>query len=460
MYRYLVLICLFFHVTAFAGIQNLLKEIVPEGTISNVNKSGAVQDQSGGFITGGSIIMRGPQAKEIHPFNIQLPSFKFDPCTGSGDFRFGSMSYISGKEFTEFFKGITRAAGAYATKLLIKTLSPISEDVMSQLESIVRDINGMSMNQCAIAQNIVDGALSKVSNSSKLGCMMRSNTGNKNADLFASSAACQDDQEKYKDTGKEEVKSLLGDNFNLAWKALTNSGGQEKKSAEFLEFMMSVSGTIIGQKKDGVMKYSIKSSLFTDEEQIEKYIGNASGSTVNIYQCDNIEICLNPKIVTTTLKPENAFFSQITKIMEGITQKVANNNEQAFTPEEQSLVNFSSIPIITMIEQELILKGIGRVAVSSELIEVICYDVVVGYLDNLLNRVDKGVSTLELAQIDKSVLYGFKNDIAKVKTGFFNKKITAFERANIVMQAKEHMKLQQKAIKDRFSRIVANTTIN
>ena len=88
--------------------------------------------------------------------------------------------------------------------------------------------------------------------------------------------------------------------------------------------------------------------------------------------------------------------------------------------------------------------------------EVVSYDVVVGFLDSLLNKVDKEVKALEIAQMDRSIFDSFKDDIARVKQGFFNKKMTAFNRANIVMQAKEHMKLQQTSIKNRFSRILSD----
>jgi hypothetical protein len=37
---------------------------------------------------------------------VQTPKFAFDACTGSADFRFGGLSYISKKEFSEFFKNM------------------------------------------------------------------------------------------------------------------------------------------------------------------------------------------------------------------------------------------------------------------------------------------------------------------------------------------------------------------
>ena len=221
--------------------------------------------------------------------------------------------------------------------------------------------------------------------------------------------------------------------------------------------MMSIVGTVIGKKENGKMRYTRKPSLFEDERQIESYIGSTNGGMINVYTCDETTNCLNPTVKDFKLDPHKTFYTQINKIMNGITEKVASNSP-TFTTEEQNIISFSSMPLITMVEQDLILKGNKANATisNSELVEVVSYDVVVGFLDSLLNKVDKEVKALEIAQMDRAIFDSFKDDIARVKQGFFNKKMTAFNRANIVMQAKEHMKLQQASIKNRFSRILSD----
>lgn len=44
------------------------------------------------------------------------------------------------------------ASGAYTVKMLIKSACPQCEDIMSYMETVASDINGMIMDQCAAGQ--------------------------------------------------------------------------------------------------------------------------------------------------------------------------------------------------------------------------------------------------------------------------------------------------------------------
>jgi conjugative transfer pilus assembly protein TraH len=170
--------------SSIAGLDGLMQYVSPEGSMSNVNTPAIIKDQSGGYMTGGSILLRGPRPKELSPLNIQTPKLKFDACTGSGDFRFGAMSYISATEFNDFLKGVARASGAYLVKMSIKTACPQCEDIMTYLETVARDINSLTMNQCAMAQSLAAGAFSKLASREKQHCMMESNAANRSNDMF------------------------------------------------------------------------------------------------------------------------------------------------------------------------------------------------------------------------------------------------------------------------------------
>jgi hypothetical protein len=158
----LFLISLILSSNTYAAIDKLLEYVSPDGSMSNVNAPAIIKDQAGGYMTGGSIILRGPRPHDLAPINIQTPKLKYDACTGSGDFRFGAMSYISHAEFSNFLKNVARASGAYLVKMSIKTACPQCEDIMTYLETVARDINGMSMNQCAMAQALTSGVIGKL----------------------------------------------------------------------------------------------------------------------------------------------------------------------------------------------------------------------------------------------------------------------------------------------------------
>ena len=73
------------------GIEALMKYTSPENTMANVNKGAIIKDQQGGYMTGGSMLLRGPSPKVLQPLLVQTPKFAFDACTGSADFRFGGL---------------------------------------------------------------------------------------------------------------------------------------------------------------------------------------------------------------------------------------------------------------------------------------------------------------------------------------------------------------------------------
>ena len=89
----------------------------------------------------------------------------------------------------------------------------------------------------------------------------------------------------YGDPGDtEELASLLGDNFNLVWKALSKGSSD---SVEFKELMMSVAGSLIATKIEGGLSLKPLPSLIIDSSFLEKYIGTkGESSRVEMYVCD------------------------------------------------------------------------------------------------------------------------------------------------------------------------------
>ena len=90
-------------------------------------------------------------------------------------------------EFTQFFKNMGTAAGAYAVKMLIKSACPQCEDIMSYMETVARDINGMMMDQCAGAQALAKGAFSMLNAGDQQKCLMKGNIGKSNKDMYEAS---------------------------------------------------------------------------------------------------------------------------------------------------------------------------------------------------------------------------------------------------------------------------------
>jgi len=451
-----ILISIFTKNIAYASsIDALVKYTSPSGTMSNVNAPAIIKDQAGGYMTGGSILLRGPKPRELSPFIVQTPRLKFDACTGSGDFRFGAMSYISGAEFSSFLKSVAHASGAYLVKMSIKTACPQCEDIMSYLETVARDINGLTMNQCSLAQSIAEGTFSKLTSSEKQRCMMDANSTASSRDMFDTTRRCQDSAGERAHSVSPEFESLLGDEFNLVWKALSKGAGSD---TNFKELMMSVSGTVIGKKEDGRYKFVSKPSLLQDKELLEKFIGvSVSGQTLKLYSCDSSDKCLNPTEREVALRLEDTLYGNVSKILRSLVTKVQADNPR-LSDEEEALLGFSSIPILHLIEMELSSKAstddlLVRVG---EFIEVVCFDVITNYMQVMLGRVVTSVQGLEHAQTDDVIIRNFIMDAENTRKYLSDAKFNAFQKLEVITQVKQRLEQQSKEFEFQFSNIMKN----
>ncbi len=441
-------------VCSAAGVESLMKYASPDGTMSNVNKAEIVKDQQGGYMTGGSVILRGPRPQTLQPLVVQTPKFAYDACTGSADFRFGGLSYISGKEFTEFFKKLGTATGAYAVKMFIKSACPQCEDIMSYLETISRDINGLMMDQCSASQAIAGGIFNTLTAGNQQKCMMQGNIHNTNKDMYEATDQCKTNPDRHGSKGEEdELKSLLGNEFNLVWKAL---GKDPKNAVDFKELIMSISGTIIGRKVDGSFHFTNKPSLVLSNDLLERYIGvNKGSSKVKLYSCDNKEKCLSPQEKEITLQPKDTIYGNVSRILETLVPKVLEGKPE-LSDEEEMVVAFSSIPLIPLIEMEIVSKAkVEDMSIrTAEFLEVVCYDVVTNFLAQMVTQASAAVGALEYAQLDDRVIKNFTAQITEVRRFITDSKFAAFKRLQVITQVKEHLVQQQRSFGAGYSRFV------
>lgn len=437
-------------------LSKLLDFAQQDGTMVSHNAPTIIKDQSGGFYTGGSMLMRGPKPKNLEPFSIQLPKFSYSACNGSADFFFGGLSHISSKELAKFFKKIPGTAGTYAVKMLLKTVSPQIEDIVSYLETVSRDINGINMDLCATSEAIAEGALGILGNSNQLSCLTKTRLKADKNDMADAMKTCKEDPGKYDNDELKELESLLGDQFNLVWKALGKGSSSGDKG--FKELIMSVSGSVIGVKREGVMHYTNLPSLIADQDLLEKYIGAKGGDTkVTLYECTD-EKCLNPVAREKTLRSQDALYGRIEKIMEKLIDKAYEDKRMpVFTDEEQALIVFSSIPVIALIDQELAKHGDkDNVTLrNGEFLEVICYDIMTGFLNKLVQKSIKEVKALEYAQLDNVVMNSFYEEAKQAGRTLEKSRLTAYHKLQIILQTKSRLEQQEKEFENMFSRLAA-----
>ena len=459
--------------SSYAGIESLVKYVTDDGAMVNVNRPDIIKDQQGGYMTGGSVLLRGAPPKTLQPLVVQLPKFSFDACTGSADFRFGSLSFLSSTEYSRFFKSIgTSLRGIFASKLYMKTIGPVIENILSDLSSRAEFMNSLMLEQCSAAQTIADGAIGMMNAGKHQRCMMQANMrGNEKTDMYDVTEKCKANPDEHGTKGEDgELKSLLGNEFNLVWKAIKGNDGNTDR--EFKELIMSASGTIIGRKDGDHYVFTGKPSLLMSQKLLEVFIGlDKSKGSIKLYRCDETDKCLRPTAdQDQALVQAQTFFGKTEAIIDSLVKKISARTENSdsgsieqhgsgLTPQEENLIAFSSIPIISLIETELVTKADpDKIMVRApEFIEVICYDVITNYLTEMVNMARVSVNALEHGQIDGSVIGKFEAD-AKAVQGFLrDSRSGAFKRLMMTLQVKERLEQQERLFEDGFSRFMNQT---
>jgi len=443
--------------TCFAGgLDGFLKFTSQGGSMTSINKGAVISDQKAGYMTGGSIIARGPRPMDMQPLGIALPSIAFDPCTGSGDLRWGGFSFIKGAEFAKYFKAVSASAGAYIAKMAIKQACPQCEDIMSYLESVARDVNGMTFGQCEQGKAIAEGLMGKFNAASSQKCLTKSAIAKGDSDLHEATQKCQDNPDRHGETGdNDQLQSMLPDNFNLVWKALSHGDGNAPTGMK--ELIMSISGSIIGTKADGISTIATLPSLLEKEDLLEAYIGKpgVGSSKIKLYVCDDKVKCLKP--VATEQSVDNkldTLYGKVETTLTSILDKIEANKGD-LSDEEEALIEYSQIPIITLFEIELALKNkesVAMLAGNSEFVEVVCYDMVTNFMQKMLHEAKTAVDTLQTAQLDNTSIERFNRNIENIQMLLRDKKYMAMDKLQTIIAVKERLLKQQDVFEMGFNR--------
>lgn len=435
--------------TIYAGdkLSNSLKKL---GIMSTTNRPGIIEDQLGGYMTGGSLHTRNA-VSDVTPLNIQLPSIN-SGCGGI-NLHTGGLGYINGKKIETLLENIGAAATSYGLMLTIKTISPMAADIISQLEAMTRFINSQNINSCQMGALIASGAFPKTAASQELACNAKS-MGNKDiGNYFAARSQCSDQDKAI--ANKDEYNGILGTEFNLVFHALRKLNPNMKK--ETIEDLMSISGTLISIPKDdgkGGITLSHKNSLIKDSKLLEAKLYGSEGDQIELYNCIDDVKCINLNKKKESMSEAQSYLTLTKKVITSIADKLMQETAGAkveLAAEEKYLVQTSSVPIISIISLETALKGNGISLATEEYAELVAFDYLISYLDSMLDEVYRALATLEYSQMDSEHIKNFKEEIRFIKGYLISERQGAFERMNTLLSVKQRFLQVQQMVKTTFA---------
>lgn len=432
---------------SLAGFDNLIKDVFPRGTMSNITASAIVNEQSAGHIIGGSVIIKTPATPQLQLVQARAPSCRLGglPCGAQVELLGGAISMVSGQELMRYLKSLPQTAVTYGGMMAIKTLCPQCQDLLEYLDAKADWLNKMSFDKCHAVQSLMDPMFPKEDAKAeglRQSKMVLTGGGRDMAD-YQSKSKLDNGEDASK--GVEELESQLGDNYNIVWKALEKkvpAGAGEAK--ELKELLMSISGTIIGTKgADRRFKVRHLKSL-VNKDLIKQFIGSegVSKDTVRLYICNDLEYCINPEAKEQRVSNDSFLFQRVQKIVSSIVEKVLSNQGR-LSAEEETIIALSSEQLILKIEMDLATYAGKNNVLNNQIeyIEALSYDVVTGYLQGLLSEVQEAVSELEPVQIaDKDKFKSFEKEARETMMMLSQARIEARGRFEVIANSKERLK--------------------
>ena len=448
-----VFLCLFLSSSTpvSAGMQESLEGAFRSlGTANNVTgPGGSYQDQAGGFYTVGSVFARS-KAHQANLMSVQMPHYR-SGCGGI-DLFMGGLSFINAQEFLQLLRNIGSNASGYAFNLALATVTPQIKSVLDDLSAKVQKMTNNNINSCEAAATLVGGVWPQSDASSQLLCNAMSKDLNVVSDWAESRQRCgaggQRDSVTSQRGNRPGYKDILGDEFNLAWKALAKNAFLSADH-RLAEFFMTISGTLVSRKGgSGGLEMKEFPSKSSDTDLISALL--TGGQSLQIYACDTMteDGCLNPTLRSETLPPEKALIHKVDALLNGIHQNLLYDKE--LTPEQQGFVNSTMIPVLKIMAVEMGFKEGGSPLSIAPYRDAIAHDILLHYLDEVMELVWTSATHLKQVQINDKMIESFRSGIANSRKVLFAKRTSLFQQISLTLEAIERTQQTERKMQNGF----------
>jgi conjugative transfer pilus assembly protein TraH len=389
---------------ANAGVEQGMRDFLFSNTNMNYSSGGAYNSQKRGYYATPSVYSRNPVV-EIQPVSMQLPTFR-GGCGGIDMFA-GSFSHINTDQFLALIKAIPSNAMGYAFSLALETISPAIADVTNQMEAIMRSINGDNLNSCEIGKSIVNSGLSKFDAGSEMVCVRGRMEKGLSKDIAQAKKDCTSGGQRSSTIAEPSNQDSAVVDTNYAWNAISKLSVDK----EMKEFLQTITGTIIVKKPSddnssaGIQTYP---SLVTGSQTIASLL---YGGTMKKYTCDETVKCLNVSTSGSVSISANAgFYRKVNDTIRSISAKM-NTRNQELTKEENEMLSTVQFPVISILRTYHKYSPTQTDSmITDSLSEIVAYDLLNTFIDNLLNTVKQANKTNHL-QADETKLKQFEDGI-------------------------------------------------
>ena len=425
------------------------------GHASNLSRPGAYQDQTAGYYTGGNLFARN-QIHSSQLVTIQLPDFRAG-C-GGVDMFMGAMSHISSARLIEALKAIGSNMGSYALLLAIETMSPQVKNIITELNDLVQKINNSNINSCELAATAL-GSVWPKSNESKRHLCKMIGTERKYGGFSDYAAARQEcgaggklAQTINLAENDPRFMSMLGTEFNLAWKAIQENAFL-RADRKLAEFFMSLSGTILSKREaNGNYSIQVRPSLVDKEALLAAFL---HGGRVTIYRCANPKE--NKCLVVQEGEIEIAGKDSLIERVKTILVTIQNNiyEDSPLGPAEIAFLNSTRLPFYKIINVATSYRRGGSPVDIIDYAELGAMDILFHYLSEILDVINESIDHIRLSQTDDTQIHLFQKSLHTARQRIINRRMGSFKQIEQVISIVHKTELLEKSLMNKVSSLSA-----
>ena len=341
---------------------------------------------------------------------------------GGIDMFMGGFSHISKDALIAALRNIGTNAAGYAFKLGIKTIAPMIDGVMEDLNNLATKINQANINSCETASTLLGGLWPKSDLTSRHLCTSMGSGLGAMSDWAVARQGCGAGGQRssvmaQKET-KDGYKDILAEEFNVAWEVIKrNKFLNANKDLAYL--CMTFTGTIVSYKESGkgrVVTYPSKA----DNNDVLKAL--LEGGTAPLYACsDSNGKCLKMTTLSRNIPADKAFKQKVYKILGDISRKALN--DEALTQEEIGFIENVRLPLYKMVKVLTQCVSAYKCAEFDlrEFTDVVTMDFIYRYIDEILDVMFAETANLRNAQVSEEEVSRFMKQIQKTKEAIAKK---------------------------------------
>lgn len=366
------------------------------GFSSNVTGSHSYESQAAGFASIGSIYARS-QPQNIQVIHVDAPGFR-SGCAGI-DLYAGGFSYISGDQIVKFMQSILSSSGGYALNLALETELPEMGHALQFSQKLAADLNNNNLNSCELGEVASAAVWPKNRAAHQRICEDLGKNNGAFSDWAEARQKCSTggEIEKRMNEAKSnpEYKDQVLVDTNVVWDVLKKNRFMQGDNKSLKELYMSISGTIIFDKKGALQAYP---SLANNQNFIKAML---YGGEIPSYQCKNEDCLVIDAEKTHTIGMNDALVNKVQIILERVYNHIKQGT--ALDPEDRGLMEMVEAPVFNLISASAS-QNIG-IQSAYELSQTIATDLLAQYLSNSLQTIHAALLSKDIGSHNEEKLF-------------------------------------------------------